>query len=456
MKKTIKILIIILFIFSISVNAKETCIINKGSGHQIGDEISCGTESFYIIENQPDKLRLLAKYNLNVGDIIDYFEVQNDDHNYNEYNYTQVATAKCREEAENKEINAYYLYPMIENINGENRLKGCRTYSKIEEEIVHQDERAVGTKIENGKSVLPLYGIVYMNPNWGYEAIHDGNSSYTYEYDDNNNLILSTTPFEKYLDDYKNELEKQQITVENISLITLSNTIKLLEEISGEEIEVNLEPPTNEDASNYEFLFGKMDIKKYLGNQYKWIYDRTYWLGSGFWGDLNINYQDIHNDYYISNEGMLCAIGRGECKYFQYPIGNGIRPTITINKNIVKYKINTKTDGNGTIEVIDSAFGDDSITFKISSKKGYKLKSLIITTDTGKQIQFNEEKIKNNHDGTISIDNKFIMPYENITIEAKWEIINPKTSNRIIILGMILLILIISLTLIKTKRKIDE
>ena len=48
------------------------------------------------------------------------------------------------------------------------------------------------------------------------------------------------------------------------------------------------------------------------------------------------------------------------------------------------------------------------------------------------------------------------MPYENITIEAKWEIINPKTSNRIIILGMILLIMVISLTLIKTKRKIDE
>ena len=39
----------------------------------------------------------------------------------------------------------------------------------------------------------------------------------------------------------------------------------------------------------------------------------------------------------MSNEGFLCAIGRGECLYLPYPIGNGVRPLVTIRKDSVVY-----------------------------------------------------------------------------------------------------------------------
>ena len=90
-----------------------------------------------------------------------------------------------------------------------------------------------------------------------------------------------------------------------------------------------------------------MDIKEYTGEKHKWIYNTTYWLGSGFEGDDTTPNEEMHNDYYISNEGMLCAIGRqGECQYFNYPIGNGIRPLVTIPKSEIKKPIVNPETGN--------------------------------------------------------------------------------------------------------------
>ena len=61
-----------LFLFPLLVSAKEYCTIVSGNGNNIGDEIKCGTESFYIVSSDKDKISLLAKYNLFVGDKIDY------------------------------------------------------------------------------------------------------------------------------------------------------------------------------------------------------------------------------------------------------------------------------------------------------------------------------------------------------------------------------------------------
>ena len=58
-----------LFLFPLLVSAKEYCTIVSGNGNNIGDEIKCGTESFYIVSSDKDKISLLAKYNLFVGRI---------------------------------------------------------------------------------------------------------------------------------------------------------------------------------------------------------------------------------------------------------------------------------------------------------------------------------------------------------------------------------------------------
>ena len=76
---------------------------------------------------------------------------------------------------------------------------------------------------------------------------------------------------------------------------------------------------------------------------------------------------------------------------------------------------------NGTIDVIDTAVGEEAIRFRVKSNKGYKLSKLVITTDSGEMVEFTEGETIENSDGTISIDkNKFTMPFENVTIEARW------------------------------------
>ena len=46
----------------------SACKIIKGDGTNIGDEIECAGEYFYVIESNEDTISMLAKYNLNVGD----------------------------------------------------------------------------------------------------------------------------------------------------------------------------------------------------------------------------------------------------------------------------------------------------------------------------------------------------------------------------------------------------
>ena len=419
MKNKIILLIFSVLLLPIFVNA-ESCKVISGNGKDPGSEIQCGTEQFYLVQNKNDKLKLLAKYNLMVGDKIDYFEFDTpqllSDPNYD-----------CMEEAQNRGYDPYYVFPIVADPNGNtNVIKGCRVYELIEYDRVLQDERAIGTKLVDGKSVLPLYGITYMDPAWGYDALVEHEYYYN-DYDRRGNLIVEDTKFEEYLDGYKSELERQGINVEKVSFSTLNTILDLLEEVSGNDIIVDLE--YDPDATEWpDYYTGKMDIKEFTGEKHKWIHGTTYWLGSGFYGD-GVSAPDGQNDYYISNEGLLCAIGRGECSYLAYPIGNGVRPLVTVNAENVLFKIQTITDGNGTIEVVDRAVGNDTIQFRVTSKKGYKLSSLIIHSDSGETVIFNEGSIVNNPDGTVSIDrNVFTMPFENVTIEARWSITNPYTS----------------------------
>ena len=416
-KLLIFILLCILFVPS-AVFAEEYCKVISGNGKDLGSEVACGTEHFYVIENKDGKLRLMAKYNLNVGDKIDYFDVEENDSVYSVFQFVNEASPICMEYATEKGYHPYYVYPISQSLgNNDEKLIGCRVYEKIDEERVHQDERAVGTKLVDGKSVLPLYGITYMNPKWGYEAIHDGVVR-SNVYDANGDLIISNSSFEGYLNGYRAELERQQISFENLSFVTLNKMLSFLENISGKEIEVELEYSHTNLVNPEDAYIGKMDIKEYAKN-IEWVYDITYWLGSGFMGTDPTASE--FNDYYISNEGMLCALGRGQCGYLKYPIGNGLRPAITISSDNLRYTIKTRTGGYGTIEVVDSAAGGDFISFRVNANRGYRLQSILVTSDSDETIEFTEGEIIENDDQTVSIDqNKFTMPFENVTIDTRW------------------------------------
>ena len=96
------------------------------------------------------------------------------------------------------------------------------------------------------------------------------------------------------------------------------------------------------------------------------------------------------------------------------------------------------------------------LNFKVNTKKGYKLSSIVVRTDSGEVVEFSEGEIIKNADGTYTIDkNKFKMPFENVVIEGKFVstniLANPKTISGI---GIVVLVLsIVFGTLFITRRK---
>ena len=119
-----------------------------------------------------------------------------------------------------------------------------------------------------------------------------------------------------------------------------------------------------------------------------------------------------------------------------------VNPILDSNKTS-SYSIDVQTNVNGSIEVVPSALENDIVTFRIIPKENYKLSTIKIITESGREISFTEEDLIVNEDGTISI-NKFTMPAENVRIEAvfSFELINPKTGFYIPYVEMILLLLI--------------
>ena len=69
MKNINKILFVFLCVMflPIMVNAKEKCTVVSGNKTDIGSEIACGSEHFYIVDSNDKETKMLAKYNLNTG-----------------------------------------------------------------------------------------------------------------------------------------------------------------------------------------------------------------------------------------------------------------------------------------------------------------------------------------------------------------------------------------------------
>ena len=200
-----------------------------------------------------------------------------------------------------------------------------------------------------------------------------------------------------------------------------------------------------------------MDIREFVPNNQKWIHSISYWLGSGF--KKPDDPANTYNDYFIADAGLLCTLGRGDCSVFKYPVGIGLRPLVTISTSNIEYLIRTKTDGHGTIEVIDHSPGGASIKFRVNSNKGYKLDSVTIITDAGEKVSFKEGEIQKNSDGTMSIDkNNFTMPFDNVTIEARWksDILNPNTGVEALLMIMLILVSTITMTVIIKRKEIEE
>lgn len=432
MKKLKYLLLAILFI-PIMVNAKESCTVVSGNGKDIGSEISCGGENFYIVENKENTIKMMSKYNLDVGLIYYSQKVEATDEN--------DAWERCRQ-IENELDPEQYNFD-VNTIDGEYI---CVYGKRITGQRVIQSPNAIGAHGgTNGKPEFPEYGVVHI---WGEFANNFKSFGRVYNngyvdgiYDDDSDMA-------HYLYDYGNELYDMGYSVETIDVITVKELSNIVKNISGSELPLTRwwnngwQQIIDERSDDGMFLVGS--IKDYLPDGYEWLYSTTYWtrtIAPEKYYDSDQRGNPIYESYpiyFVDTLGNLC-------NGFECPdaVGAGMRPIVEISKDYIKYSITTETDGNGTIEVVDSAFGGESITFRVSARKDLKLSGLTIITDSGEKVEFNEEDITQNNDGTISIStNKFTMPYANVLIQARWTAsTNPYTGKS---LWLILVVFIVT------------
>ena len=355
--------------------------------------------------------------------------------------------------------NAYYAITPIERFTIDNKeyLKESiklYPYNKIEEDnekYALQDESALGVTGEKGNANYPIYAAFNFFSNDLQNVSHIVESQENYLEGYINIEFKDSAYIIGYLNSYKNKLNTLGYEVSDVDMYNIKEINDLVYSISNKNLPLanwyNLAvggEPISEDGHHFNSIG---DLKEYLSNDYKWLWNTSYWMKT--MANSTGSYA-----YFVSSSGEIC--------YSSTSCGGipraGLRPVVTLDKSNIKYKIFTKTDGNGTIDVIDSAFGNDTIQFKATSKQGYKLKGITVTTDSGEKVEFREGEITNKN-GIYSIDkNKFTMPFENVTIEARWgtDILNPNTGMFYSIIVIILSVIGISTYTFTKKKKVLE
>ena len=497
-------IIILLLLFPFIVEGKEKCSIIGNDKFDIGTEVACGTEHFYVIENNKDNVKLLSKYNLYVGTILNKINIDMNK-TYIKYkcessncNYLSGQTEYYFENEQVQNVNEWEnrikdkydldgLYTFLSNngqpysegnfaiydiVKGDPYTEGDNTYyrttyklypymtiNEYTEGFALQNILALGVTGEKGNANYPIYATLPL--------FNDRDGS-TEDYFDNldvfeegftNFKFKSDTDVRNYLNAYYDNLENMGFDVLDVDIINMKELNDLVFALTNKNLPLNRwygetfdDPGMEEDSTIYYFLG---DLKEYVPNKYSWLWGTSYWTSTlGRFIGKNNEPTIENNVYFVSSAGEICFSLSKACSGVPRA---GLRPVVTMEKNNIKFKIRTKTDGKGTIEVVNSAYGGDSISFRVYSKKGYKLSGLTVTTDSGEKVEFNEQDIKLDKNGLYRIStNKFTMPYENVTIEARWALDNPNTgigNSIIIVIGISIIGGIIHLVLRKKHIK---
>lgn len=417
MKKTIYALIIFLMFIGTTNAAK--CNVVSGTGENIGDEIACGTEHFFVLSNDGTTIRMLAKYNLYAG--IDY-ELKELDKSFDTYEELEeyVKELYSQEYAgiydayldENNKYSSVMLYKMIDN-------------TKIKQESdalgAHGDEPGHPSPIQKG--VISLREGGYASPD-GYSEPYGG--EYYYDF-----TLLEGGLIEPYITAYYQNLNKDY-NIHSIDLLSVKELNSVVTTITGEELPLEQWGYDLYNRSmNLSEIYIVGSIKELLPEKYSWLWTTTYWTKTG-----TRPYEANAYTFFIDAVGDLCAAG--SCVDV---IGAGLRPVVVMSSNNIFYNIKVKTDGNGTIESthIEAEQGE-LIKFTTNSKDGYILEKVKITDENGNSI--------------IYTDNTFTMPNANVTIEATFIKIeeNPETSDITIVICLLLIISGIAITYSNLKK----
>lgn len=426
MKKKLFMFLTLIFFMPFVVNASGKCNIVSGNGWDIGSEIECAGEHFYIINSNRETgyMIMLAKYNLDIGSVANKITVSEE--RYNEIKELCLGSSYCNLMYQEPEFIGYERdYYHEENEDGTHTYF---VYRNLEPEIIKQSSNAIGAHGNTrGEPEFPEYGVTGFISST-YEEVADGE---IYNTEFRNFLISNKTKFysldslnEYEYTDYIHYLTDNGIDVGYYDILTIDFIDDIIYNITGNRLPLdewvnNKKIETSENYSKTDYsIYGS--IKDYLPEGYDWLYSTTYWTRTGKVNKTNFS----GNVFFVDTLGNICS--QDGCNI---AIGAGIRPVIGILNDMIDYSITTKSNENGTIENKTNSEQAGIITLKVNPKANYKLKKLIVSTDMSDDIlEISENDIIQNNDGTISINPEILKkPFANIVIEAVWEFTNPKT-----------------------------
>ena len=200
-----------------AVGTSKPCTIVSGDGTNVGDEITCGTENFYVMSNDGNNITMLAKYNLKVGRIYTTLD-----------DYTEISTT--------------------------------------EEGYGLQDSEMIGLKFnESFEPIFPWKGTVAFSESryWTETPDTDGGTLLTKYgteypadvYDENSNLY-------QYVENYETYLKGNGVSSAATQLMSYEQAVSL-----------GCDPETEACISE----FGGEPLG---GTAPSWVYSTSYWLGS--------------------------------------------------------------------------------------------------------------------------------------------------------------------------------
>ncbi len=430
MKKLMFILSI--FFTSILITSAAPCKVISGDGTNIGDEIQCGTESFYVLSNDGENIEMLAKYNLYVGST--YYKVE-----FDQTFETWIEASNYFEDNYSTEYDGFGS--SITDENGE--YYGAIVYKYLDYNEVKQSEEAIGAhgnlKVEPLFPEIGVYNYFvvendYFHGNYIWPTFweHRNDEGGFTDFEINLNSTKEGQVLEWFLE-YEKTLNSLNIDVIDITMLSVSDINKIVLNVTGKEMPLeewwnNRENwgYVNSEPTGFEIVGS---IKDLMPEGYEWLWSTTYWtrtLPTG--GEYQL--------YFIDTMGDLC-----NSHFCTASVGAGIRPVVTIPAYLI-YSIETKTDGNGTVEADHvEAEGGTEIKFTVTPNEGYVLSVVKVTDANGNVITFT--------------DYTFTMPNANVLIEATFVPIpedNPETSDILAIVCTVFVISGILLTYMNYKK----
>lgn len=316
-KKIFLLIIGFLICTTIPVSAKK-CIVVSGTGNNLGDEIKCGTENFYILKKYNNSYDVFSKYNLYIGENVDQID------------YPENYTGDIDTYLLNNYTKPFDYYNIIE-INGVQYIRLFTYINEDDPKFGIQNSLALGAHGGSyGKPDFPQYGLSRVFGQYNFLDDEDIKNNVYNDYYVNATNVNFSDDFNFYLD----YLNNNGFAANELNILKVSDIKKYF----------NVDLPLKEWGDNLNIInkgfndsliYG--NLNDYIDNKYNWLWSTTYWTSTSQSNSFN-------NMFFIDTLGNLCNED-----YCTSLISAGVRPIINFNSDIL-YRINVIDDGNGSVD----------------------------------------------------------------------------------------------------------